>query len=152
MKSIVMREILGHQAFLARDYANVVKEFEPFLKKGKASDSMKKKLVIAFIQVGRIEDALKLFIHLGEKDLGIIAKTDPIYDECPCPELVYDLVKKEDYQDGSADYYTSLAILWAYCDMNHTLNYLDKAIQKSEDPALLKIAYTQVFSYMKKQA
>lgn len=147
----IMKEMLGNQFFLARKYEKVVEIFEPFWLSGKANENMKKKLIIAYCQMGRVEQALDLFIHVIKSNIRLITETDPILEDCPCPELVYDLEKKMEWNDNSVDYYITLAILWAYCDIEKTRDYFSRVLSHDPEYTKIKIALTIIQNFLDKK-
>ena len=54
---------------------------------------VRKKLVICYLQIGEIQKALNIFYNLITEDIDCIINTDPVSDDCPCPDLVKALWK-----------------------------------------------------------
>lgn len=144
----VMKEMLGNQYFLARNYAKVIECFEPLLKKNKANVSMIKKLIIAYCEVGKIYQAFELFNSLVSRDIQSIIDTDPVRDDCPCPELVYDMERMTATEEGTMEYYLVLGILWLYCDVRQSYKNFEKALQIAPDNQQIKTVLNSIEAYM----
>ena len=124
-----MSEMLGNQYFMARKYAASVPEFEEVLDRTPDDKMIRKKLIICYTQIGQIQRALKLFYSLIKEDIDIIAKTDPIADDCPCPELVD---KFSDAKNIDLENELRQGILWLFCNAQKSLDHFLKA--KSLNP------------------
>lgn len=146
-----MKEMLGNQAFLARQYDEVIRYFEPFLEKGTITDKMKKKLIIAYCETGRVEKAFRLFTEVIITNPELICETHPILEDCPCPELVYDLEKNGNVAEKSAEYYLLLAMLWAYCNPAKTIDYLETVLQLVPERKEIKQLITVISVYLEKK-
>jgi pentatricopeptide repeat protein len=118
-----MSEMLGNQYFMARNYSAAQKEFEEVLSKYPDNRSAKKKLVVCYTQTGKLKEAFSFFNDLVRNDIEFIIKTDPIKDDCPCPELIDKLEPKPEEISYSYDYNLSMGIIWLYCDVHHSLKY-----------------------------
>lgn len=121
-----MSEMLGNQYFLARKYLLATRELEDALKKQPQNKVIRRKLVICNAQCGELERALDLFVALIEEDIEVIVKSDPIFDDCPCPELVYDLESQIDSYQNLLTYNLKLGIFWLYCDINKSIHYFNE--------------------------
>jgi tetratricopeptide (TPR) repeat protein len=124
-----MSEMLGNQYFLARDYSRAASELHAALKTNSRSKSMRRKLVICYTQIAEIEKALDLFISLIKEDLEFVINTDPISDDCPCPEIVFDMEQKLENNDNSLDFNLILGMLWLYCNVAKSLHYFNRVLQ-----------------------
>ena len=119
-----MSEMLGNQYFLARRYGLAAKELEDALQKMPHSTAIRKKLIICHVQQGNLDRALDILLSLFRDDISCILKTEPILDDCPCPELVYDFEERFKNINKSDDYFIKLSILWLYCDVYKSYDYL----------------------------
>lgn len=124
-----MSEMLGNQYFMVRNYRAAKNEFELALKKNPLQNNLKKKLIVCYTQTGKVKQAIDMFNELISENIGIIIDTDPIKDDCPCPELVEQIEKLKDTHTNSLDYHLILGIVWLYCDVNKSLEYFLKAKQ-----------------------
>ena len=95
-----MSEMLGNQYFMARKYQEAVKELEPVYLTDSVSKPIRRKLIIAYAQTGKLKKSLELFISLVKEDVEFIINADVIYDDCPCPEIVEKLKTKIKEQDN----------------------------------------------------
>jgi len=116
-----MSEMLGNQYFLARKYSLAASKLEDALTKQPMNKGIRRKLIICHVQQGKLDRAQELFAELVETDVAFIVNSDPIRDDCPCPELVYDIERQLDDHKDSTDYLLKLAILWLYCDLKKSI-------------------------------
>ena len=117
-----MNEMLGNQYFMVRRYCDALAEFEEAYRKDPSNKPIRKKLIICFIKTNRIEKAFKLFTKLVEEDLEFILNTDPILDDCPCPEIIYEL--EYSIETNNQDKKNlALGMLWLFCDMKNSIKY-----------------------------
>ncbi len=118
-----MSEMLGNQYFLARKYDLAAREFKHALVKEPQNKAIRKKLIICEIQRGKLKRALELFFDLVVEDVSYIIKTDPMQDDCPCSELIFDIEMRMKDNKSSSNYFLKLAMLWLYCDINKSIQY-----------------------------
>lgn len=146
-----MSEMLGNRYFLARKFDRAIPELEKALENASQDQNIKKKLIICYVQVGRIEQALQYFLELLKKDPQIIINTDPYYDDCPCPSLVDQWEKIISYkQEEIRMEYVALGILYLYCDIRKSIDYFNQALRKMEDNEELKLILKILYGLKKK--
>ena len=135
-----MSEMLGNQYFLARNYAGAVQELEKALLKDESDKLIKRKLILCFNETGHIDKALKVFLSLVKQDAEFIINTDPVADDCPCAELVYNAENQPDNFIESLDFNLRMGMLWLYCDVEKSFLYFEKAsLMKSKDPTIKSV-------------
>ena len=134
--------MLGNQYFLARNYTQAQEELESALLQYPSSVPLKKKLVICHIQTHTINRALELFIDVITQDIHSIIDTDPILENCPCPQLVLDMENSIDSADED-EKNLSLGMLWLYCDIVPSYKHF-KAITNPDDKINRIIAQLQL--------
>ncbi len=122
-----MSEMLGNQYFMARNYKAAVRELKPVYLKDALNKSVQRKLIIAYAQIGKIMKAFELFTLLVNEDVGFIITADPIFDDCPCPEIVKQL-QSSPQQKISPDANIYNGILWLYCDPKISIKYFEDAM------------------------
>ena len=122
-----MSEMLGNQYFLARNYSGAAHELEKVLREDLKNKAIRRKLIVCYIQIGDIQKALSLFLALVKEDIDFIINTNPIDDDCPCPELVYKSEKFLPDNRNSLDFHLMLGMLWLYCDISKSIEYFEKA-------------------------
>ena len=146
-----MSEMLGNQYFLARKYSLAANELDKALLKDPASKDIRRKLIICEIERNNIKRALDLFVSLIEEDVAFIIDADPIMDDCPCPELVYDMEEQFSDNKSSLDYNLKLAMIWLYCDINKSLRYFNLSLQIDSENKVIKkiIKYLSSYLYLK---
>jgi len=124
-----MNEMLGNQYFMARNYIAAASVFQEVLKEDPSNINARKKLIIAFTQIGKYTKAVDLFSSFITQNIDNIIETDPIKDDCPCPELVHNLEHLTQHGDESFTTYEVLGILWLYCDINKSIECFKKALE-----------------------
>ena len=134
-----MSEMLGNQYFLGRDYARAAAELNKALKADTRNKGIRRKLVICFTQIGDIGKALDTFISLIKEDVEFVINTDPISDDCPCPELVFDMEQKLENSKNSIDFNLILGMLWLYCNVEKSLYYFNRVLQIDSNFSKVKI-------------
>lgn len=122
-----MHEMLGNQYFMARNYEAAAIEFEKHLTSNPNSVNAQKKLIISLTQIKKYDQAITLFTNFIKDNIDRIIETDPIKDDCPCPELVNNLEKITNGNSHSFITNQVLGVLWLYCDIYKSLEYFEKA-------------------------
>jgi len=117
-----MNEMLGNQYFLDRNYIQAQRELEAALVHNPSSVSIKKKLVICHIQTETIDRAVDLFLDVITHDVHSIISTNPIFDNCPCPQLVYEM-ENSIATTNENQKNLALGMLWLYCDIIPSYRY-----------------------------
>jgi tetratricopeptide (TPR) repeat protein len=123
-----MNEMLGNQYFMTRNYLLAANAFQEVLREDPKNINARKKLIISFTQIGKFTKAVELFSQFITENIDKIIETDPIKDDCPCPELVRNLEHITEHGSESFTTYQTLGILWLYCDLNKSIEYFEKAI------------------------
>jgi tetratricopeptide (TPR) repeat protein len=124
-----MNEMLGNQYFMARNYLGAATVFQYVLKEDPTNINARKKLIIAFTQIGKYSKAVDLFSEFISENVDNIIETDPIKDDCPCPELVHSLEHLTHAENESFTTYQTLGILWLYCDIYKSIENFEKALE-----------------------
>ena len=143
-----MSEMLGNQYFIARNYMRAAEELSLALSKTPKNKSIKRKLIVCYTQTGQIQNALKLFLGLVKEDAEYIINTDPIDDDCPCAELVYDDEKLHNVNKNSCEYQLKLGILWLYCDIHKSISYFEIAQRLNQQNPLIKSILSILYTKM----
>ncbi|GAB4365542.1 MAG: hypothetical protein Kow0042_04830 [Calditrichia bacterium] len=144
-----MHEMLGNQYFLARNYAKAAENLEKALAKCDDNKSIRRKLIVCYTQLTKIDKALDHFLSLIKQDIDYIIKIDPIVDDCPCPELVFDMEAR--LETNSVDQCIALGILWLYCNFEKSLKYFQKAHQLSKENDKIKSVLSILLNYQNKK-
>ncbi|MGD9900199.1 MAG: tetratricopeptide repeat protein [Calditrichaceae bacterium] len=134
-----MSEMLGNRYFIANKFSRAIPELENALSFQEENDSIKKKLIICYIQVGQIEKALKYFYEILKKDPFIIINTDPYQDDCPCPRLVNEWENIFNNQNTyTPDKFLILGMLSLYCDEQKSIEYFRQHTPDEGDRNIVK--------------
>ena len=118
--------MLANQYFLVRRFSEAEKVFEKILSKDSNNKIAKKKLIICYINNGKIKEALNLFYDVISSDITVITNTNVANDDCPCPEII---TKFDKINEPSMSYQTKLEImgmLWLYCDYYKSIQHFEK--------------------------
>lgn len=119
-----MSEMLANHYFHARDFASAYRLYTPALASHPENKAIRRRMIICCIETGAMAEALEHFTWLVEKDVDFIINTDPVDDDCPCPELLQ-ATPVEPVWNGSAEEALRLGMLWLYCDVHHSYQYLN---------------------------
>ncbi len=123
-----MSEMLANRYFISRKFDLALPIFENELARGNQKIAIKKKMIICYSAVGRVEDAFNLFFELVQRDPYIIINTDPYWDDCPCPEMVKDWENTGHLTGINPREALILGMLYLYCDVQKSIEYLEKAL------------------------
>lgn len=121
-----MSEMLGNQYFMVRRFSEAEKVFEEILNEDCSNVVAKKKLIVCYINNGKIKQAIELFYEVIKEDITIITSTKIIDDDCPCPEII---TKFENLTEPELSYQKKLEILgmlWLYCDYYKSIQHFEK--------------------------
>ena len=146
-----MSEMLGNQYFLARKYDLAIETFKKVLIKEPENNKVLCKLVICYTQTGKIQKALEIFTSLLKEDIDIIINRDPIKDDCPCPEIVYELEAQVAENQDSLDFFLVSGMLWLYCDLNKSLQYFKRAQDLAKNDTNLKYIIMKLTSQLEEE-
>lgn len=136
----MLSEMLGNRYFLARNYKQAVENFEYVLSNNPTNKSVRKKLIICYLQTGDLDKAVDIFAKLIKEDIDFIINTDLKEDACPCPELIEKYGTILPYEQNSNDLKLMLGMLWLYCDVQKSKEFFDVVIkEKPEDEKLKSI-------------
>lgn len=123
-----MSEMLANQYFLARNYQNAIPLLRKVLDEEPENLKCLKKLIICYTQVDQVAEANECFLKVLEKDPYIIIDTDPMADDCPCPELTQKLEKGTVLEENLERHYNILGILYLYCDIHKSIRYFQESL------------------------
>lgn len=130
--------MLGNRYFLARNYKQAQENFEFVLDKNPANKSVKKKIIICYLQNGELSKALDTFNELIHEDADIIINTDLKEDACPCPELIENYGNILPYEQNSNDLKLMLGMLWLYCDVKKSKEFFNSVLKEKPGDKKLK--------------
>jgi tetratricopeptide (TPR) repeat protein len=139
-----MSLMLGNQYFMARKYSEALKELAEYFNHNPQDKGTHRKLIICYAMAGKLNSALNLFLSLVSSDIDFILEADPIHDDCPCPEIVYDLENDLKYDRKSSSYFKNLGVLWLYCDLNKSIENFEKAIEMDKNDPTIKSILTHL--------
>jgi pentatricopeptide repeat protein len=146
-----MKEMLGNQFFMARNYPAAQKEFEEVYLTKPGNISVKKKLLVCYTQTGKLKEAIKLFCEIINEDIEIILKTDPVKEDCPCPELIEKIEKQIYPGNENKELLFVLAIIWLYCDESKSLQYFSKLHEIDPKDDIVSSAIQIIGNYIREQ-
>ncbi len=129
-----MSEMLANHHFMLRDYISAAERFEEELRHNKSSITLKKKLIICYTQIGKVESAIDTIILLNKKELQSIIHTDPAIEDCPCRDIIYKIETRKIFNPNLKNKYLVLGVLWMYCDIRKSIEYFElvKELDKND--------------------
>jgi pentatricopeptide repeat protein len=142
-----MSEMLGNQYFMARNFSKALHQYELMLQEDPDDHKIQKKLIICYCEMGMVKEALNLFDQLTDENIEIIAKTDLIKEDCPCPELVERMRWYEQITTSSFDYYCILGILNLYCNLADSVFYFSKTRELSPQDEQINRIFKRIVEY-----
>ena len=137
-ENLKISEMLGNQYFMARKYAEAAKILESVSKQDPKNKPARCKLVICYTQIGDIKKPLELFVPLMKEDTDLLTKMDPVQDDCPCLDLVYELEDKVDENKNSLDFLVMLGMLSLYCDLKKSIKYFSFAQELDKNNSVIR--------------
>ena len=147
-----MDEMLGNHYFLSRNYGRAAQLLNKALRIDPKNKPIRRKLIICFAQTGRIDDALTVFLSLIKEDIDFIINTDPVDDDCPCPELVFEIEHGNINNNQSLDSLMVLGILWLYCNLHKSFEYFIQASNMDKNNKMIKSIMTLLNVRMEKES
>ena len=147
-----MDEMLGNHYFLSRNYGRAAQLLEKASRVDPKDKPIRRKLIICFAQTGRIDDALAVFLSLIKEDIDFIINTDPVDDDCPCPELVFEMEHGNINNNQSLDSMIVLGILWLYCNFHKSFEYFTQAANIDKNNKMIKSIITLLNVRMEKES
>ena len=130
--------MLGNQYFLARNYLKAAENLTLAMGENPTNKGIRRKLIVCYTQTGESEKALEIFLTLIKQDADFIINTDPIDDDCPCSELVFDYEARLPEKPVKKNLLIILGMLWLYCDLSRSIKYFREALQKDPENTRLK--------------
>jgi tetratricopeptide (TPR) repeat protein len=143
-----MFEMLGNQLFLVRNYSRAMEMLEKALWEDPKNKYVRRKLIICYTQTGDLDQALKNLLWFLKKDIHFIIDIDPVAEDCPCSELVYEIEAKLRENQDSFDFHTILGILWLYCNIERSLSHFLKARELAPANPDVKSAIAYIQGYL----
>lgn len=141
-----MSEMLANHYFMIRNYTEAVNTYESVIAKSGISKAIRKKMIICYVRIFQIEKALAEFCGLVEEDIAFITNTDLKADDCPCPEIIYEIENDEIHFEAE-EKQLALGILWLYCDVKISLKYLDDYLKTNPNNSEVNKAYQIIKTY-----
>ena len=133
-----MDEMLGNHYFLTRNYARAADLLEKALRSDLKNKAIRRKLIICFAETGHVDKALAVFLSLIKEDIDFIINTDPVDDDCPCPELVFDMEHWNVNTRQSLDDAEVLGMLWLFCNLHKSFEYFTQAANMDKNDKMIK--------------
>ena len=133
-----MDEMLGNHYFLVRNYARAADLLEKALRSDHKNKAIRRKLIICFSETGHVDKALTVFLSLIKEDINFIINTDPVDDDCPCPELVFDMEHWNVNTHQSLDATVVLGMLWLFCNLHKSFEYFTQAANMDKNDKMIK--------------
>ncbi len=110
-----MSEMLANRYFYGARFADAAPGFEAVLRKYPDHVAARKKLVICYVHIGRLQEALELAVGLLREDSRVLADTDREAEGFPCGDTLADFRKREKAL-SPVSFQTSLGVLQLFCN------------------------------------
>lgn len=134
--------MIGNFFFLNHSYERAIPILEQVLTKNPKHVFARKKLIIAYIETGRLREGYRLYMELMSENPTAITETRPDSEDCPCPNLINQITNGDRTFKNSADRSLVLGIYSCYCDRDNALKYLRRYLDGSSgDPHLSDIIH-----------
>jgi pentatricopeptide repeat protein len=133
-----MDEMLGNHYYLSRNYGRAAELLDKALRVDPKNKPIRRKLIICFAQTGHVDKALEIFLSLVKEDIDFIINTDPVDDDCPCPELVFEMEHGNVNNQESLDTRLVLGMLWLYCNLQKSFDCFIQASTIDENNKMIK--------------
>jgi pentatricopeptide repeat protein len=108
---------------------------------------VQKKLVICYCETGHVQDALNIFENIIANNIELIALTDIVSEDCPCPEIVERMKWYEQVAANSFDYHLILGMLNLYCSIKDSLSSFSRAMKINPGDQRIRNIYKQIKKY-----
>ena len=128
-----MSEMLGNYYFMTNRFQSARQVLEKALEEDPSNKSVKKKLILCYIDSGHIDKGFNLFLSLIKQDITYITDTTNNYDSCPCMDILYNFENLVYPKLSEKDYNKVLAILWLYRDVKISVKYFKKVKSMSKN-------------------
>ncbi|MGE5498513.1 MAG: tetratricopeptide repeat protein [Syntrophothermus sp.] len=143
-----MSEMLANHYFMVRNYLSAQEEYEAVLSKMPDNKNARKRLVICYTQTGRVKQAIQLFNELIAVDINFIIDTNPVRDDCPCPELIEKIEARKGINTDTVDFNLIMGIIWLYCDAARSIEFFLHARELSPDDISIDTAINAIHDYL----
>ncbi len=147
-----MSEMLGNQYFLARNFEKALHQFEKVAEIGHVNEKIRKKMIICYCEVGNVNAALALFDEVITENIDLIALTDVVSEDCPCPELLERMKWYEKVATNSFDFNCIMGMLNLYCNVDDSAKYFSRALELYPKDARISRISAKIKSYQKTQS
>ncbi len=127
-----MSEMLGNHYFQVRKYILAEQVYENLPSDELLNIKILKKLIICYTQTNKLDKAINLLYEMIEKDVAKFYSENINLDDCPCNDLIFSIESGEIKYSNDFKRYSTLAILWMFCNYKTSLNYFRMALE--EDP------------------
>lgn len=120
-----MSEMIGNYFFQTHSYLRAVPVLEEIVAREPANPRALKRLVIAYLETGRLRDGYQIYQRIMRTNPRIILDTDPEAEDCPCPELVDAIGQGQRQFDDPANRLLILGIYSSYCNRRAARSYFE---------------------------
>jgi tetratricopeptide (TPR) repeat protein len=132
-----MNEMLANQYFIAERFKDACEKYKEVLKVNPTNTQVKKKLILCYIQIGKVQDAFELFLEIITTNINTIIENEKnIYNQ-PCKKMIYELEHLPS-DLNETDKMLVLGMLWMYCDINQAIQYFRKLITENPNDLIFK--------------
>jgi len=123
-----MNEMLANQYFIVQRFEDAYQEFEDVLKVHPSNSLVKKRLILCYLYLGKVEEAFELYTEVITSNINTIIENEiNVYDQ-PCKKMIHKLEHlPTDFNE--TDKLKILGILWSYCNVKTSKIYFEQLIK-----------------------
>ncbi len=122
-----MPEMLANRYFRSGRFGEAAMIYEGVLRRYPGHLPARKKLVVSYVALGRLREALELALGLLDEGLEVLAVSDPETEGFPCGD-VQSVLRGTEPMLPPGVRHTSLALLQLFCRPEEALRELDLAV------------------------
>lgn len=110
-------------------------------------ERFKKRLVICYCETGHVKSALELFDKITRNNIELIAETNVVQEDCPCPEILERMRWYEQVAANSFDFHSIMGMLNLYCNIDDSLAAFGRALDLNPENELIKKLINRIIAY-----
>jgi len=139
--------MLGNYYFMTNRFQSARQVLEKALEEDPSNKSVKKKLILCYLDSGHIDEGFNLFQSLINQDITYITDTTNNDDSCPCMDILNNFENLVYPKLSEKDYNKVLAILWLYRDVKFSAKYFRKVKSINQNDKTVDKILEMLFTY-----
>lgn len=126
-----MSEMLANYYFLIQNYSKAFVEFQKASSKKRYDSTLKKKLILCLIKLGRFEEAFQTFTLIINKNDLLNYSLTSVSEQILCRQIINE-VEREIQTIENIEKNLIRGILWTFCDLSKAKKYFQNVNKKRE--------------------